>query len=201
LLKRERMNKEESRIEIKSSKVKIFTTIFAISFFTVMFLPSSVLAVITCPSCQVGSCSCTVGVCGSGIFSVYNNAGCSGDPISEYTFSSRNVPWAPDTTGTYYVQAYCDDGVTLERCIPMSVSSLQPTATTSEEITTETSTTGTGGGFGGGVDMTWIIVAIIIVIAIIAFVVYRLFFTKKKSKGKTYEELYRKWGGRGGMPR
>lgn len=180
--------------------MKILTVIPIILFFALTFvhLSSSVHAAITCPSCEAGSCTCIVGACASGTFSVYSTPGCSRDPVFEYTFNARNVPWAPDSAGTFYVQAYCDDGVTFERCVPMTVSSLESATTTTTEETSGSSTTetGGGGGGGGGLDTTWIIVAIIIVIAIIAFVVYRLFFTKKKSKGATYEELYRKWGAR-----
>lgn len=178
--------------------MRILTATSMILFFafTFVYLSSSVHAAITCPSCEVGSCTCIVGACASGTFSVYSTPGCSKDPVFEYTFNARSVPWSPDSAGTYYVQAYCNDGVTLERCVSMVVSSLESATTTTTKETSGSSTTATGGGGGGGLDTTWIIVAIIIVISIIAFVVYRLFFTKKKSKGATYEELYRKWGAR-----
>jgi len=229
--KQKNKNANASANTIVSDKVKILAAISIVSLFSLFSLASmlpSALAAITCPVCQVGNCPCIVGACANGIFSVYSTAGCSRDPVFEYTFSNRNVPWAPSAEGTYYIQAYCDDGVTIDRCILQSVASSQPVTTTCEsenlyttsdcnnscsaDETCETTTsngltcyacqaksvtsTPNGGGGGGGLDITWIIIAIIVVIAVIAFVVYRLFFTKKKTKGATYEELYRKWGGR-----
>lgn len=95
-------------------------------------LPSVAFATITCPNCQVNSCPCIVGVCASGTFSVYSNSGCSGDPVFEYTFVNRNVSWSPIATGTYYVQAYCDDGQSLDRCTLVNVQASQPIGVTCE---------------------------------------------------------------------
>ena len=187
--------KNETRKEMK-----FFGILLLISAASIVMLSAStsVSAAITCPNCQVGSCSCTVGSCSSGIFSVYNSSGCSGTPVFEYQFGNRNVPWSPDSPNTYYVQAYCDDGVTKEKCVSVSVSFQGATATTTTQqisIPTTTTSVSTGGGTTSGGDNTiWIIVAIIAVVGIIGFVVYRLFFSKKKQTGATYEELYRKWG-------
>jgi len=175
------------------NKIKIFTILFLISTVLILSTVSITSAAISCLDCQVGNCNCIVGICSSGIFSVYNNSACSGNPIFEYTFSARNVPWAPDTSATYWVQAYCDDGVTLERCVSQTVASLQQTTTTTKEQST-TTTTEVGGGGGG--STLWLIVAIIIVVGIIGFLIYRLFFSKKGKKTGNYEELYRKWGAR-----
>ena len=188
-------NGNKNRNEINNEILLILISSVAITV-TSLLLPSSVHAAISCSTCFVDNCPCIVGLCSSGIFSVYNNSACSGNPIFEYTFNARTVPWSPDTAGRYWAQAYCDDGTTKESCTSISVNSIEQTTTTSEESQTPTTTSTETGG--GGDNTIWMIIAVIIVVGIIGFLIYWLFFSKKKKKrGGTYEELYRKWVGPG----
>ena len=179
-------------------KIKIKTKTLAlilVAVATFSFVPSISFAAVNCQgTCFVGDCNCIIGECSSGLFDVYESSTCSGNPIFEHTFAARNANWAPSKTGTYYVQALCDDAVTKTACTAASVRTSGETATTTKSETSTETTTTTGGG--GGDNTIWIIIAILVVVAIIGFLLYRFFFTGKKgSKGRaTYEELYRKWG-------
>jgi hypothetical protein len=87
--------------------------------------------------------------------------------------------------------AFCDDGRTKSICsFPVIVGTSTSISQTSEtQSSTETSTTQTSGGGSN----TILYVLVVVIIAVIAFIAYRLFFRKKKSK-VNYESLYRKWG-------
>jgi len=189
--------KTEMKVKAKSKTFALILAALAISFtfsFTFSIIPSISFAAINCQgSCFVNDCNCIIGECSSGIFDVYESSTCSGNPILEHTFAARNAYWAPPKTGTFYVQALCDDGLTKTACTAASVRTAgATTATTTEAITTSTAPTG-----GGGDNTIWIIVAILVIVGVIGFLLYRFFFAKGKKGAKaTYEELYRKWGSR-----
>ena len=156
-------------------------------------ISSSAFAAINCPSCTTEDCTCIIGECSSGIFDVYQSSStCAGTPTYEFSFGIRNFPWYPPKSGTYYVQALCDDRVTKTACTAIAVKSTSETTTTTKGISTTTTT-----GTGGGDNTLWIIFAILIIVAVVGFIIYRFFFAGRKgSSKKTYEELYRKWGSR-----
>jgi len=169
-------------------------TLPAIFSFFIVF-PFATLAAINCQgTCDITQCTCTIGDCSSGLFDVYSSSSCSGIPVYEYSFPTRSFLWYPPKTGTYYVQALCDDGSVKSSCTSITAKSSEGTSTSSSTTSSATTTTSTTGGGGGG-DNTWlIIVAVLIIIAIIIFLIYRFFFSGRKRSKKTYEELYRKWG-------
>lgn len=163
--------------------------IFAI-LISSLVIPSA-LASVNYQTCLVNNCPLAVTDCSSGSIDIFSSQSCSGAPLFEYTFTSGTLAWFPDSAGTYYMSALCDDGITKSICSQIVVSSSQITTTTSmfEEITT--ASTSTGGGGGGNSNIIFYVL-IIVIIAVIAFFAYRL-LTKKKKK-IDYETLYRKWG-------
>jgi len=161
-------------------KEKIIFAIL-ISFF---IIPSA-LASITYQTCRMNNCPVSITDCSSGLVDIYSSSTCTGNPSSEYSFSSGSFPWYPDTAGTYYMFALCDDGHTHSICSPVTVSGLittSSTTTTTTEISTPTS----------GNSNIILYVLVIVIIVVVAFIAYRI-FTKKKPK-VDYASLYRKWG-------
>lgn len=157
-----------------------------------MIFPS-VMAVVTCPACNVNSCQCSISDCGSGSIDIYSTQTCQGNPLFEYTFTGGNFPWFPTNAGSYYMTAFCDDGRTKSICSPVVASSGTNTGTqTSSGTSSFTETISTTQTSGGGSN-TLLYVLVVVIIAVIAFIAYRLFFRKKKAK-VDYESLYRKWG-------
>lgn len=157
-----------------------------------MLIFPTVMAAVSCPSCIIGGCSCSISDCSSGIIDIYSSSTCQGNPLFEYTFTGGSFPWFPSNSGTYYMQAFCDDGRTQSICSQVSVTSTSVSTGSTSEIQTQTESTTQTQTSGGGSNMIFYVL-IIVIIAVIAFIAYRLFF-KKKAKKINYESLYRKWG-------
>ncbi len=155
-----------------------------------MLIFPTVMATVSCPSCIIGGCSCSISDCASGTIDIYSSSTCQGNSLFEYTFTGGSFPWFPSNIGTYYMTAFCDDGRTKSVCSPVSVVSTSVSTQSTSEIqsltTTQTQTS-------SGTSNTILYVLVIVIIAVIAFIAYRLFF-KKKGKKVDYESLYRKWG-------
>lgn len=161
---------------------------FAVS----MLIFPTVMAAVSCPSCIIGGCSCSISDCAIGTIDIYSSSTCQGNPLFEYSFTGGSFPWFPSDSGTYYMQVLCDDGRTKSICSQVPVMSTSiTTGSTSEIQTTPQSSTPTQ--TSGGSSNIIFYVLIIIIIVVIAFIVYRL-FSKKKAKKINYESLYRKWG-------
>ena len=152
-------------------------------------------AEISCKSCFVGSCRCDITDCESGIFDVFSSTSCTLMPDYEFTFSNGYVVWSPEVAKSYYVKALCSDGKTQSECTLITVKSEEtitiPTTTTYRQQTTTTYVEEEEKE-EKGTDYFLIILVVLLIIAIL-FALYYFFFMKK---GKTYEELYKKWGRR-----
>ena len=156
-------------------------------FIIILLFPSLVLAGISCQSCKIGTCTCTISDCDSGIIDIFSASSCSTEPDFEYTFSNGYLDWSPKTARSYYAIALCSDGETKSSCDLITVSSVEVVTTTTKPKVTTTTTKPSP---SGGLDLFSIALIVLLVIAIIV-AAYYLFFGKKAKK--TYEELYRKW--------
>jgi hypothetical protein len=164
----------------------VLAILISLSFFPV------VSASINCPNCfENENCGCTVNDCANGLVDIYSSANCVGAPTNEYSFGNGGFSWFPDSAGTYYALALCDDKHS-SMCSEIYVSP-------AENVNTETSSSTTTTSSSSGVVTTTgnsnvvLYALVIVIIAVIVFIVYRLF--SKKSKPKiNYETLYRKWG-------
>lgn len=159
-----------------------------------MLIFPTAMAAVSCPSCIIGGCSCSISDCASGIIDIYSSSSstCQGNPLFEYSFTGGSFPWFPSNIGTYYMQAFCDDGRTHSICSQVSVVSTSVPITTTSEIQTQPVSTTPTQTSGGGSNIIFYVL-IIVIIAVIAFIAYRFLF-KKKAKKIDYESLYRKWG-------
>lgn len=162
---------------------KLTASLAMISF---LLLLSPALATVSCSNCKVGSCTCTITDCDSGILDIFSASSCSITPTYEYTFSKGSLNWIPPTSRTYYVKALCSDGETQSDCIAVTVVSAQGATTTTTLKTTTTAPLPPA----QGPDYT-LFVLIAVLIVVILFAVWYLFLRKKK--GGTYEEIYKKW--------
>src|SRR3989344_4274770 len=104
-----------------------------------------VYATVSCSSCNINSCQCSVSDCSTGVLRVYESSWCTGIHDQTKPFNSRSVTWDPQNSGTNYVRAFCDNGV-LSSCSSVSVStngtsSSTTTATTINVVSTTTITT------------------------------------------------------------
>jgi hypothetical protein len=96
---------------------------------------------ISCPTCYINNCQCSIAKCDNGAVKVYNTTDCSGIPNNYYYFSSAYLDWHPNQTGNYYLVVLCSDG-NVSDCTLISVTVPATTTTIS----------GGGGGGGGGGD-------------------------------------------------
>ena len=171
--------------------------IFLISTLVFFFVSiASAFALISVsPDCIVGKCTISVSDCSSGTISVYEKT-CSNLPVEELLFDNSKRQWVPETPGTYYLKAFCDDIKTKSDCKSATVLSKLPTDTSSDPGPTPNTTLPTTSKDGGDSSLTIFIILIIILIVIV--VLYFLFFKKSKSASAktTYEQLYSKWGRR-----
>ncbi|MEM5855706.1 MAG: hypothetical protein QW472_05330 [Candidatus Aenigmatarchaeota archaeon] len=169
---------------------------FLLIVLTVFFLLQSVTsAEIVCSKCLVGDCYCTVTDCDSGIVDIFYSP-CSMNPSYEFTFSNGYFKWKPEVENIHYLKVLCSDGETQSECTPIVVeASREKTTTTTAETTipAKTTTTLEMEEETEGPDY-FLIVLIVMLILILLFAAYYFFFMKKK--GKTYEDLYKKWGRR-----
>jgi hypothetical protein len=120
-------------------------------FLSLIFFITTVNAQVSvsCPSCYINNCQCSIANCTNGGVRIYNTSDCSGVPIY-YIFSSASLTWNPSQTGNYYFKVLCSDE-NVSACTTVGVSSIQTTTTT------QGGTTGggtTSGGTTAGVQTT-----------------------------------------------
>lgn len=171
---------------LKKLEILLLASVFSFA------LLSSLSFAISCRSCNVNSCICSVDECSSGLMRIYPSSSCT-IPKYEYEFSQSQFTWDVAPLGKYYFKAFCTNGQTTD-CIGIQVAAAGATTTTIKTTTTiRQTTTTTIKSIGGQGDYTWALIALILLIAI--FIVILLFFRvfKKKPK-KTFEEVYKKWG-------
>jgi len=186
-----------------------------ISILAFVSISSISFARISCSSCYIGDCSCSVTECSSGTVYIYSTGDCSGSPDQSYTFSRNEFSWQPSST-KYYVIGLCDNGDTSD-CTSVQVKTSTPTTTTTatttkdpcpinydccvSEISYENKLCGTdktcskdhkcvSTNEGGGSSIVLIVFLIVVLIA--AGVAYFFIIKKRQPKGG-YEELYAKW--------
>jgi len=120
---------------MKSPKKLIILTIIAV----MVTSASIVYGGIICEPCNVGSCSCAITDCESGLSRIYTSSDCSSGLIVGPPFLDSEITWSPSETGTYYIRVFCDSGQELV-CTPIDVSASSGTTNTST-TTTITQTT------------------------------------------------------------
>jgi hypothetical protein len=163
-------------------------------------LISSLSFALSCSSCLVNNCVCSITECSSGILRIYSSCS-SRIPRYEYSFYNSQFTWSNAPAGTFYFKALCSDG-SLSDCKEIQVKS-SGTTTTIQATTTTSGTCQSDSNCLGGkkcvngtckevasTDYTWLFVALIIVIAVILFLV---FFVFKRKPRATFEEIYKKW--------
>jgi len=116
--------------DISVAMSNLFSKFFK-SFFRAVEPPS-----ISCNSCSVGACSCTVSNCQAGILDVHTQSECPSIPSYVNIISSGQVTWHPESGGTYYLKVFCDDG-TKSQCTSVIVAA-GATTTTQPTVTTTT---------------------------------------------------------------
>ena len=168
---------------------------------------------ISCPknNCNIGSCACTVSGCNKdGLVRIWDSNECKG--VWDYEFPLDTGGYSTvlkiEKSGIFYGRVhngdiYCTDCVTVEvrgsssTTITTESTTMETTAITTDTTTTTTDTSDTipPPSKSGSGDMTVTIFVILLIILIIGAVVYYFLIMKKKpaAKGKTYEDLYRKW--------
>jgi len=111
-----------------------------IGFMMLTFIPIVLATSITisCPSCQLNNCQCSITNCSSGSATIYNKANCQNYPI-QYLFSNETLVWSPTQYITYSMKVLCDDG-NISDCANVTIELITPTTTIQGE----------GGGGGGG---------------------------------------------------
>lgn len=162
----------------------------------VSLLPTRASADVSCSDCTIGDCLCLISDCDSGIFDIFSTSSCSLTPDFEYTFSNGLLNWSPDVAKSYYAKALCDDGETQSDCTLITVRTIEETTTTrltTVATTTRPKTTTTIGEETSGGPNYLLYGLVVILVILILFALYYVLF-KKKKPGKSYEELYRKWG-------
>jgi len=120
--------------------------LLAVLFFFLLATTVNAQVSISCPSCYINNCQCSVANCAGGTAKIYTTADCSGIPKYQYSFTSSSFTWNPSQTGDYYFKVLCSDE-NVSACIAVTVSSVQTT-------TTQPATTTQGGGGGGGSSST-----------------------------------------------
>ena len=106
--------------------------IFILMSFISLILFSTVVKAqvsISCPSCYINNCQCSIINCTNGTVKIYNTTDCSGIPKYQYSFLSNSLTWSPPENGNYYFKILCSDE-NVSTCIPVSVSPIQTTTTT-----------------------------------------------------------------------
>jgi len=117
------------------TKIK-FSILLSTSLVFFLLLVSFSSATITCDSCVVNNCQCSITDFSSGTFGVYSTSDCSGFPTVWYTtFSGGTVTWSPAGTGTFYLKAY--HGSDKSDCITQQVPSTVTTTSSSTSTTTQ----------------------------------------------------------------
>lgn len=160
-----------------------------------LFLPCLVEASIICNRCYVGNCECEVTDCDSGIVDIFASTSCGTFPDYELTFSGGYFRWNPPMARSYYAIALCSDGRTTSTCDVITARVEAVTTTLKPTTTTTLYTTTTIPEIEGKEPDYLFIALLIILVVLVAIAVYYFLFLKKK-KRKTFEELYRKWGGK-----
>jgi hypothetical protein len=120
----------------------ILILIFLISL---VFFSTTVNAQVSlsCPSCYINNCQCSITNCTNGTVKIYIVSDCSGVNKYQYSFSNSSLAWNSSQTGNYYFKVLCSDE-NISACTNVVVSG------TPTSITTTTSGGGNGGGGGGG---------------------------------------------------
>lgn len=128
-------------------KIKIIFLAFLLSIF---LFTSASSASITCNSCSVGNCQCSITDCSSGTFGAYIASDCSEFPNLYLNFTGGTVSWPPFQARTYYLKAFCDGFNSL--CTPQIVSSESTTSTTTTTEPTSTTISSTSTTVGSAAE-------------------------------------------------
>jgi len=163
-------------------------------------LISSLSFALSCSSCLVNNCVCSVPECSSGILRIYKS--CSDRiPRYEYSFYSSQFTWNNAPAGTFYFKALCSDG-SLSDCKEIQVKSSSATTTIQTATTTVSGTCRSdsdcleGKECVSGVckatstDYSWLV---ILLVAIVAVILFLMFFVLKKKPRASFDEIYKKW--------
>jgi len=116
-------------------RTKMFLLIIFIPFL-ILFRISYAIS-ISCDSCIVGDCRCSITDCQNGTLDVYSTSYCTKiENLPIYAFTDGSINQSPTLAGTYYIKIFCDDG-SISECIALSVDQLDTTTTEEELISPE----------------------------------------------------------------
>jgi len=82
----------------------------------------------SCSNCNIGSCTCSVGNCNSGVVDIYEKQTCGDVPKYSLSFSGSQFTWIPENSGTHSYRILCDDG-SKSSCLSVNVGSAGSTTT------------------------------------------------------------------------